>query len=113
MADPVLGGGVRVKLSNPAPTIRMAPPTGPRLVVLPIAGPTGPIGPAGGASAGIEHTQTAPSASWVIAVPAAFERRPGVAVYVAGEQVEADVTADSSTVSIQFPTPTSGSAVLT
>lgn len=87
-------------------------------------GSTGTVGPTGadgaqgdtgpaGVGAAVEVAQVAPSASWVISVPPEFGRRPGVAVYVAGELVEADVAADSSTVSVQFPTPTSGSVVLT
>jgi hypothetical protein len=38
---------------------------------------------------------------------------PAVDIYVAGIQVEADVSADSSSVSIVFPIPYSGVAVLT
>lgn len=93
---------------NPAPPSYSAVgPAGP-------AGATGPQGPPGsGVSDAFEHNQTAPSSSWVIAVPVSLGRRPTVAVYVAGELVEADVTATSTNVNVQFPTPTAGTAVLT
>lgn len=71
----------------------------------------GPQG-APGNVAGLEHIQSTPSAGWNI--PHTLGRRPNVAVYLdSGEHVEADVTASSSAVSITFPAPVMGSAVLT
>lgn len=67
----------------------------------------------GGSGGGIEYVQSAPSASWIIPVPVSMGRRPNVAVYILGNQVEADVSADSTTVSIAFPSPIAGTAVLT
>lgn len=61
-------------------------------------------------SAGIQHTQSVPSGSWVIAH--GLGRLPNVAVYVSGELVETDVVATSSTVTVTFPSPTAGVAVL-
>lgn len=58
------------------------------------------------------HDQLAPVSTWVIPHP--LERRPGVTVFLAtGEEVEADVTASSTVVSITFPAPMVGQAILT
>lgn len=62
---------------------------------------------------GYEFSQLSPLATWTIPVPVEMGRRPNVAVYVAGEMVETDVTADSTQVVITFPTPVAGTAVLT
>lgn len=61
-------------------------------------------------TAGTAHTQSAPSATWVI--PHTFGRIPAVAVYIAGELVDTDVTATTTNVTITFPAPFSGVAVL-
>jgi hypothetical protein len=65
----------------------------------------------GGASGGFQHNQASASSAW--SIPHSLGRIPGVDVYVAGEQVEADVDATSSLVVITFPTPYSGVAILT
>jgi hypothetical protein len=80
-----------------------------------VAGPPGPPGPPGpgGGSGGYEYEQSTPAATWIIAVPVDFERTPAVSVYVGGELVFTDVTADETTVTIEFPSPTAGLAVLT
>lgn len=57
-----------------------------------------------------EFIQTVPSALWLI--DHKFGRSPLVDVYVAGEQVEADVSVTDTLVSITFPAPTAGTAVL-
>lgn len=75
-------------------------------------GEPGPQGPGGGDSATIEFVQSVPSASWIIAVPAGLARTPNVAVYVDGQLVLTDVTADATSVNVVFPIPTVGSAVL-
>ena len=65
-------------------------------------------------SAGVAqvHTQTAPSASWVISHTLA--RLPSVTIYLlSGELVEADVFATTSSVNIVLPAATSGRAILT
>lgn len=59
---------------------------------------------------GMLHTQSVASASWVISH--SFARVPNVAVYIAGELVETDVAATSTTVTITFPSPAAGVAVL-
>jgi hypothetical protein len=69
------------------------------------------VGGGSGGGSGVEYTQADPQASWNFVH--GLGRRPDVSVYVAGEQVEADVTADSSSVTITFPSPTSGTAVVT
>lgn len=56
------------------------------------------------------HNQTTPSGTWVIS--GTLGRIPNVAVYVDGELVEADVSATPTTVTIVFPSPTAGVAVL-
>ena len=77
-------------------------------------GPRGPQGAAGAAgNLAFEHAQATPAATWTIAVPPEFGRRPVVGVYIADEAVFTDVVADASTVTITFPAPTSGTAVLT
>lgn len=77
-----------------------------------VVGPRGPAGPSGSAIA-FEHTQASPAATWIITVPEAFGRRPAVAIYVSDELVDTDVVASSSQVSVIFPAPTAGTAVLT
>lgn len=62
---------------------------------------------------GYEYVQASPLATWTIPVPVQMGRRPNVAVYVAGEMVETDVTADSTQVILTFPEPVAGTAVLT
>lgn len=96
--------------------ITVAPVESPKIIIsnTGMQGPPGPQGPPGASGTdAFEHVQSTPSASWVIAIPLSFGRRPNVDVYVGDVQVEADVTATSLNVNIQFPSPTSGSAVLT
>lgn len=81
-------------------------------VVVGPRGPAGPPGPGGG-SGGYQHEQSVPAATWIIAVPIDYERTPAVSVYVGGELVITDVIADETTVTIEFPSPTAGLAVLT
>jgi hypothetical protein len=57
-----------------------------------------------------EHIQALPMGSWV--VPHAFGRRPHVSVYIDDTEVEADVAATSTSVSISFATPVAGTAIL-
>lgn len=69
----------------------------------------------GGGSVGYEHTQSTPAATWTIIVPLSFGRRPVVAIYVGDVEVETDVvwTPGTHTLTITFPSPTSGVAVIT
>lgn len=99
---PILSDGTVIEVELPSTKV---------MEVGVIIGPPGPSG--GGSSIGVELVQTTPSASWVFSVPGGFSRKPAVTVYVAGEIVAADVTANLSTVSVTFPTPASGSVVLT
>ncbi len=68
-------------------------------------------GGSGGDNA-FEYIQAVPLATWVIAVPGTMGRRPNVDVYIANELVDADVVASTTQVSITFPSPQIGSAVL-
>lgn len=76
------------------------------------AGPTGPQGPTG--LAGGEtylHTQAAPAATWVI--PHVFGRLVNVVlVDDIGEIFLADIAQSEGLVSVTFPTPTTGRALL-
>jgi hypothetical protein len=56
-----------------------------------------------------------PASTWIITVPSTFGgRRPNVQVFLTnGEEVWTDMTVTSAVVSITFPVPTAGSAVLT
>lgn len=75
-------------------------------------GPRGPSGAAGGVA--LEIAITTPSAQWVIPIPSEFTRRPEVSIYLnSGELVFADVTVTAQYVTVTFPTPTAGIAVLT
>lgn len=73
------------------------------------AGPEGPPGPAGPAGSGnsVRVNQTSPSASWVI--PHELGKSPIVQVFTtAGEQIDADVYASDTQVSVMFAQPTTG-----
>lgn len=59
---------------------------------------------------GFVHKQTIPLAYWSFDNP--LGREPVVQVYINGELVLADVDATESTVSIQFPSPAVGVAIL-
>ncbi len=52
------------------------------------------------------------AASWTIPVPPGFGRTPNVGVYVGGALVLADVTASPELVTVTFPSPVAGVAVL-
>jgi hypothetical protein len=74
-------------------------------------GLTGPTGPAGAPYAGFLHTQATPAATWVVTHN--LNRRPTVVVILTGstEQVWPDVSyPDRMTVSLEFPTPSTGIA---
>lgn len=69
-------------------------------------------GPAGAGGSGIVWTQSTPSASWTI--PHGLGRLPVVAVYDnAGNEILAEVFADSTHVAVIWPSAMTGSAVLT
>jgi len=61
---------------------------------------------------GREYTFSA-QAVWNIPVPAGINRRPSVALYdTTGEEIEADVVVTPTTVTVTFPSPYAGTAVL-
>lgn len=98
--------GTCVEVTVPTPPIVAVTLPGVDVTVaFPMTGPPGPPGQ------GYVHTQSTPAASWIIAHP--IGRVPDVALYIAGEQVDADITADATTVTITLPEPISGIAVLT
>jgi hypothetical protein len=78
-----------------------------QVVVVEIPGPPGPMGPTG---SGYEHTQTIPSATWVINHP--LGRMPNVTIYFGSEQVDTDIVASPTVVTVIFPAPATGVAVL-
>lgn len=108
---PVLNDGTVVHASRPEGRVLhvVAPPRLPRGVAV-VRGGRGPQGIPGAPGSGFVHEQVAPSASWNIAHP--LMRLPNVAIYIAGEQVEADVTSDDTATNVAFPYPVSGYAVL-
>lgn len=59
-----------------------------------------------------EHVQSTPSASWSIDIPPEMNRRPNVSIYVDDILVLSDVQANETSVNITFPSPVTGSAVL-
>lgn len=66
----------------------------------------------GGGGGGQVHTQSAAAATWSIAH--GLGRLPAVSIYLnSGEEVDTDVTATSTGVTITFPNATSGFAILT
>ena len=73
----------------------------------------GAQGPQGlpGDSIAFEYTPPAPAATWTITHN--FGRRPTIAVYIAGEYVLVHTDANSTTATITFPSPMTGTAVLT
>jgi hypothetical protein len=60
---------------------------------------------------GVEHIQSEPTSTWIVAHN--FGRRPNVSVIVDGEVVDTNVVATSTQVTINFPAPYTGSAILT
>lgn len=68
------------------------------------------VGPAGPAGAGVVHTQSTPAAS--VTITHSLGRLPNVDVYVAGDQVDTDLTATDTTVTVVFAAPTTFVAIL-
>jgi hypothetical protein len=62
---------------------------------------------------GFQLRQLVPQSTWVITLPNDLGRLPAVTIYDdLGEVVEADVTATSTVVSISFPAPATGTAII-
>jgi microcompartment protein CcmL/EutN len=58
------------------------------------------------------HTQAAAAATWIIAH--SLGRLPSVTIYLnSGEEVDTDITATSTSVTVTFPAATPGFAILT
>lgn len=104
-----LNGDIRV--APPVlPTVTVAPPGPTSVTVLPVAGPTGPQGAPGGSY--FVHTQSSPSATWII------DHNLGRKVHVTlfdplSTVIHADIdhgTPNQTT--ITFPSPVTGSAVI-
>ena len=62
-------------------------------------------------SGGINYQQSTPSATWII--PHGFGRIPNVQIVISGQKVETDIDYGLTSVTINFPIPYSGIAVLT
>lgn len=98
-----------VLAATPAPVVNVAvagvqgPPG--------VAGVQGPPGPAGPGGQGVILNQIAPSSFWTFVNP--IGRIASVAVFdLAGEEVEADVFCDNTSVTVTFAQPFSGRVVL-
>lgn len=107
MPDIVLGGNT-VEVRGPVPPVFQIVKPSSTVLVMPVPGPAGPPGAAG---SGFVHEQTTPASS--VAIAHSFGRLPAVAVYIAGEQIETDVTVDTGHAYLSFPAPTVFTAVLT
>lgn len=109
MTEPInIPSGAEVALATPA-----APAWSPiqpidftNQVVIPVVGPTGAQGASGGDIQ--SYVQTVPSAGWIISHT--LGRLPAtMTIYdTSGEVVEADVTANSTTITIIFAEPQAG-----
>lgn len=101
-------------ISGPTPIVQItAPPTAQVLTVVErgLRGPAGPPGSGGDISHEVEIT--APASTWTVTVPDVFTRRPNVAIFIDDELVDADVHASITNVTVVFPTPQTGTLVLT
>lgn len=82
-----------------------------------VAGPAGPQGPQGLPGTGGDlyyvYEQTTAAGTWSFPVPGYFPRLPNIAIYIGGELVESDIIVLDGNVTIIFPQPMSGTAVLT
>jgi len=78
---------------------------------VPTLQPNGSLAFAPALAANLVHTQAGPTSSWFIIHN--IGRIPAVDLYVGGIQVDADIEATDAYVSVVFPTPTAGTAVLT
>ena len=108
MGDFVLGGAVLEVVQPAAPVFQAVQPAAGTVVqVMPMPGPKGDQG----IGSGIAYVQATPVSS--IAIPHSLGRLPVVVVYVTGEEVETDVSADTGHAYLSFPTPTAFTAVLT
>jgi len=64
-------------------------------------------------TSGYMHTQSSPSAQWHITYPT-LGRLPSVQIYLtSGEAILTDILATQTDVTITFPSPTAGYAVIT
>lgn len=109
---PLLSPGSTYSVEVPGRSVPSVekPPAGSGSVAV-VRGPRGHQGPPG-VGVGVEVEQSTPAATWTIPVPPEFTRTPAVTVYVDGEQVITDISADTNNVTVQFPSPTAGIAVL-
>jgi hypothetical protein len=75
-----------------------------------IRGPAGPPGPPGPPGGGVfVHDQTSPAATWTIAH--GLGRKPhAVSIFIDGQPVLTDTTADDTHVVVEFPSPETGEA---
>ena len=95
------------------------PGAGPSIVAIPAPGPQGPAGPTGPqgptgppGGTGFEYTQGSPSASWIINHN--LNRKVHVSVFnSSAEEIFADVVhGTTNQTTVTFPSPVTGSAVI-
>lgn len=102
---------VRVPTEVQVLKVHVAPEPSIVKVQLPgIAGPPGPQGPGGGTAGAEVFVQETPLATWTFTH--SLGRLPTVTIYIGGEIVWAPVDANATTVSVTFPSPQTGSLVL-
>jgi len=69
--------------------------------------------PVSGGTSGYMHTQSSASAQWHITFPD-LGRLPNVQIYLtSGEAILTDILSTSTSVTVTFPSPTAGYAVIT
>jgi len=104
---------------TPGATVRVVQPTVGLVSVVRGSRSIGVVAVPAGASAGLtgyEHVQSVPASTWIISLPAQFPaRRPAVSLYVNDEMVESDIvwSPGIKTVTVTFPSPIAGVAVIT
>lgn len=107
---PVIRDTVTVRPRNPTMSgvqVVVAGPQGPKGV----QGDTGPQGEQGPTGGAVTHTQSSPSASWII--NHGLGRYPVVEVIVGGELVMADISfIDVNNIAVVFAQATTGYAIL-
>lgn len=107
----VLTNGTTVTVARPSATVKVVNQGTLSLSLVAV-----PAGSAVGSEA-YEYVQSGAASTWIIALPGSFpSRRPGVTLYdSANNEIESDVvwTPSTHTITVTFPSPVSGYAVIT
>jgi hypothetical protein len=104
-------GGTVVEVETPTPPLfQVVLPNSPVVQVFPAGGPPGPPGPPGPSGNTFRYSQMTPSATWV--VNHNLGKHPSVTIVLDGQGwVISDIDyLDDNNISIQFPTPVTGTA---